>query len=138
MVTTAGLLGAGMGLFVQLYSNGVRKLPLMRPDHKLRVCSLDGLHDSRCADSGHEFWSCGFEDESFDASADPWEHVLAMGLGSAFGNAVVKWEDHLQVQLDKLIEDAKTSNNKRYLGRCYSDIGRHEMFCHEMFSKCAS
>lgn len=39
-----------------------------------------------------------------------------MGLGSAFGNAVVKWEDHLQVQLDKLIEDAKTSNNKRYLG----------------------
>lgn len=30
MVTTAGLLGAGMGLFVQLYSNGVRKLPLMR------------------------------------------------------------------------------------------------------------
>ncbi|BBN13971.1 hypothetical protein MPTK1_6g07830 [Marchantia polymorpha subsp. ruderalis] len=77
MVTTAGLLGAGMGLFVQLYSNGVRKLPLMR---------------------------------------HPWEHVLAMGLGSAFGNAVVKWEDHLQVQLDKLIEDAKTSNNKRYLG----------------------
>ncbi|KAL3680530.1 hypothetical protein R1sor_023486 [Riccia sorocarpa] len=77
MVTTAGLIGAGMGLFVQLYSNGVRKLPLMR---------------------------------------HPWEHVLAMGLGSAFGNAVVQWEEKLQTDLDKLIADGKTARTKRFIG----------------------
>jgi hypothetical protein len=48
--------------------------------------------------------------------ADPWEHLLAIGLGAGFGNAVAKWEVRLQEDLDKKLSEVQTANNKRYLG----------------------
>ncbi|CAM6118926.1 unnamed protein product [Calypogeia fissa] len=50
------------------------------------------------------------------AMRHPWEHLLAIGLGSSFGNWLVKWEENLQVDLDKSVEEAKNANKKRYLG----------------------
>lgn len=47
---------------------------------------------------------------------DPWEHVLAIGLGSAFGNAMAKWEVKLQEDLDKKLLEVQNANNKRYIG----------------------
>ena len=48
--------------------------------------------------------------------SDPWEHLLAMGLGAGFGNAVAKWEVRLEEDLDKKLSEVKTANNKRYIG----------------------
>lgn len=77
MVATATMVGALMGLSCQFYSNGVRKLPLMR---------------------------------------HPWEHLLAIGLGAGFGNAVASWEVRLQEDLDKKLQEVQSANNKRYIG----------------------
>lgn len=53
---------------------------------------------------------------------DPWEHLLAIGLGAGFGNAVAKWEVRLQEDLDKKLLEVQNANNKRYIGNnaCYS------------------
>ncbi|KAJ7524269.1 hypothetical protein O6H91_18G084300 [Diphasiastrum complanatum] len=77
MVATATVVGVSLGLGTQLYSNAVRKLPLMR---------------------------------------HPWEHLLAMGLGSLVANATVKWEDHLREDLYKILKDAENANKRRYIG----------------------
>ncbi|KAH9569785.1 hypothetical protein CY35_02G009100 [Sphagnum magellanicum] len=77
MVGTATFVGAALGLSIQFFSNGVRKLPLMR---------------------------------------HPWEHVLAVGLGAAFGNAMAKWEVHLQQELDKRLQEVQSANKKRFIG----------------------
>ena len=47
---------------------------------------------------------------------DPWEHLLAIGLGAGFGNAVANWEVRLQEDLDKKLSEVQTANNKRYIG----------------------
>lgn len=47
---------------------------------------------------------------------DPWEHLLAIGLGAGFGNAVASWEVRLQEDLDKKLQEVQSANNKRYIG----------------------
>lgn len=47
---------------------------------------------------------------------DPWEHVIAIGLGSAFGNAVANWEVKLQEDLDKKLQEVSSANKKRFIG----------------------
>ncbi|KAH9543771.1 hypothetical protein CY35_13G082300 [Sphagnum magellanicum] len=81
MVGTATFVGAALGFSIQIFSNGVRKLPLMR---------------------------------------HPWEHVLAAGLGATFGNAMVKWEVHLQEDLDKRLQEVQSANKKRFIGASFS------------------
>lgn len=49
-------------------------------------------------------------------SADPWEHLLGMGLGAVFVNQLVKWDAQLQQDLDKMLEKAKAANERRYFG----------------------
>ena len=44
--------------------------------------------------------------------ADPWEHVLGMGIGAV----LVKWDAQLQEDLDKMLEKAKAANERRYFG----------------------
>ncbi|CAI0546238.1 unnamed protein product [Linum tenue] len=46
----------------------------------------------------------------------PWEHVVGMGLGVVFVNQLVKWDEKLQQDLDKMLEKAKAANERRYLG----------------------
>lgn len=48
--------------------------------------------------------------------ADPWEHVLGMGLGAVFVNQLVKWDAQLKEDLDKMLEKAKAANERRYFG----------------------
>lgn len=48
---------------------------------------------------------------------DPWEHLLAIGLGAGFGNAVANWEVRLQEDLDKKLSEVQSANNKRYIGK---------------------
>ncbi|CAI0393689.1 unnamed protein product, partial [Linum tenue] len=45
----------------------------------------------------------------------PWEHVVGMGLGVVFVNQLVKWDEKLQQDLDKMLEKAKAANERRYL-----------------------
>ncbi|KAG9456239.1 hypothetical protein H6P81_000747 [Aristolochia fimbriata] len=75
MPASATLIGALLGLGTQMYSNALRKLPLMR---------------------------------------HPWEHVLGMGLGVIFAKQLVKWDEQLQVDLDKMLAKAKAANEQRY------------------------
>ena len=77
MPTTVTLVGAFLGFATQIYSNALRKLPLMR---------------------------------------HPWEHVVGMSLGALFTNQLVKWEAKLQEDLDRMLEDAKRANMKRFVG----------------------
>lgn len=70
MPATATLVGSALGLGVQLYSNAVRKLPLLRSALPWLQC---------CALATHP-------------NADPWEHVIAVGLGGVAGSAIVAWE----------------------------------------------
>lgn len=48
--------------------------------------------------------------------ADPWEHLLGMGLGVVAANQMVKWDAKAQEDLDKLIVKAKEANERRYFG----------------------
>ncbi|CAN6183447.1 unnamed protein product, partial [Urochloa humidicola] len=45
----------------------------------------------------------------------PWEHVLGMGLGAVFVNQLVKWDDKLKEDLDKMFERAREANERRYI-----------------------
>jgi hypothetical protein len=49
---------------------------------------------------------------------DPWEHVLGMGLGAVFVNQLVKFDEKLKEDLDKMLERAKQANERRYFGLC--------------------
>eukprot|EP00898_Chlorokybus_atmophyticus_P006058 jgi/Chlat1/6453/Chrsp45S05957 len=75
MPATATIVGMYLGLGVQLYSNAVRKLPLMR---------------------------------------HPWEHLLAIGLGGAFGSGVARWEEKLIVQTTEYLEQREALNKRRH------------------------
>ncbi|KAE8797478.1 hypothetical protein D1007_27335 [Hordeum vulgare] len=48
----------------------------------------------------------------------PWEHVLGMGLGVVFVNQLVKFDEKVKVDLDKMLERAKHANEQRYFGLC--------------------
>ncbi|KAK9093265.1 hypothetical protein Syun_028176 [Stephania yunnanensis] len=48
----------------------------------------------------------------------PWEHVLGMGLGAIFVNQLVKWDESLKEDLDKMLDKAKAANERRYFGEC--------------------
>uniref|UniRef100_A0A0E0LKY0 Uncharacterized protein n=1 Tax=Oryza punctata TaxID=4537 RepID=A0A0E0LKY0_ORYPU len=48
----------------------------------------------------------------------PWEHVVGMGLGAVFVNQLVKWDEKLKEDLDKMLERAKQANERRYFV-CY-------------------
>lgn len=54
---------------------------------------------------------CGF------VSLDPWEHVIGMGLGAVFVNSLVKWDEQLKQDLDKILDKAKAANERRYFGK---------------------
>lgn len=54
----------------------------------------------------------------FPLFLDPWEHVLGMGLGVVFVNQLVKWDEKLKEDLDKMLERAKQANERRYFGSC--------------------
>ncbi|CAN6199075.1 unnamed protein product, partial [Urochloa humidicola] len=45
----------------------------------------------------------------------PWEHVLGMGLGAVFVNQLVKFDDKLKEDLDKMLERAREANERRYI-----------------------
>ncbi|CAM8933003.1 unnamed protein product [Rhodiola kirilowii] len=44
----------------------------------------------------------------------PWEHAVGMGLGVVFVSQLVKWDEQLKVDLDKMLEKAKAANERRY------------------------
>lgn len=50
------------------------------------------------------------------SDSDPWEHVLGMGLGAIFVNQLVKWDEKLKEDLDKMLDKAKAANERRYFG----------------------
>ena len=52
-------------------------------------------------------------------SADPWEHLLGMGLGVVLANQMVKWDAKAQEDLDKLLAKAKEANERRYFGTSF-------------------
>lgn len=54
--------------------------------------------------------------------ADPWEHVLGMGLGAVFVNQLVKWNDKLHEDLGKMIDKSKAANERRYFGTHFSPL----------------
>uniref|UniRef100_K4A1B3 Excitatory amino acid transporter n=3 Tax=Setaria TaxID=4554 RepID=K4A1B3_SETIT len=45
----------------------------------------------------------------------PWEHVLGMGLGAVFVNQLVKFDDKVKEDLDKMLERAREANERRYI-----------------------
>ncbi|KAM0860178.1 hypothetical protein ACQ4PT_046697 [Festuca glaucescens] len=55
----------------------------------------------------------------------PWEHVLGMGLGVVFVNQLVKWDEKLKQDLDKMLERAKQANEQRYFGLCLLPLTLH-------------
>ncbi|KAJ4843028.1 hypothetical protein Tsubulata_005877 [Turnera subulata] len=46
----------------------------------------------------------------------PWEAVIGMGIGAVFTNQLVKWDEKLIQDLDKLLDKAKEANQRRYFG----------------------
>ncbi|RLM86919.1 uncharacterized protein C2845_PM04G25160 [Panicum miliaceum] len=46
----------------------------------------------------------------------PWEHVLGMGIGVVFVNQLVKFDEKLKEDLDKMLERAREANERRYIG----------------------
>ncbi|THU53930.1 hypothetical protein C4D60_Mb10t19580 [Musa balbisiana] len=54
----------------------------------------------------------------------PWEHVLGMGLGAVFVNQLVKWDEKLKGELDKMLAKAKAkaANERRYFVRGFTSV----------------
>ena len=86
MPATSTIVGASLGLGVQLYSNAVRKLPLLRS--ACPTARAGGAECRFCAPTLSALARC--------AAADPWEHVIATGLGGMVGSYVVAWEVRAQ------------------------------------------
>ncbi|GJN07381.1 hypothetical protein PR202_ga25207 [Eleusine coracana subsp. coracana] len=121
MPATPTIIGALLGLGTQMYSNALRKLPYMRriaphspfPLHILFLILVGlgvfvGLRCSRCG------IILDLDSANSGLRLDPWEHVLGMGLGAVFVNQLVKWDDKLKQDLDKMLERAKQANERRY------------------------
>lgn len=126
MPLSATVVGALLGLGTQMYSNALRKLPYMRRMYP----SLSLSNHSSISRLFFDFISafCIRQFSILDASvfvcwnfqfADPWEHVLGMGIGAVFANQMVKWEVKAQEDLDKLLLKAKEANERRYFGNFY-------------------
>eukprot|EP00204_Picochlorum_oklahomense_P005031 CAMPEP_0118804018 /NCGR_PEP_ID=MMETSP1161-20130426/20613_1 /TAXON_ID=249345 /ORGANISM="Picochlorum oklahomensis, Strain CCMP2329" /LENGTH=73 /DNA_ID=CAMNT_0006732663 /DNA_START=47 /DNA_END=268 /DNA_ORIENTATION=- len=64
------LAGAVTGLAVQLYSNGIRRLPLMK---------------------------------------NPWEHLIAVGIGGAIGVKYTEWENNQREDLENTLKSLNKS-----------------------------
>ena len=54
---------------------------------------------------------------------DPWEHVIAAGIGIAFANGVVQFEAKTAADLEQSIEQAKSAQKRRFIGRCQKHGG---------------
>ncbi|ONM23763.1 hypothetical protein ZEAMMB73_Zm00001d006421 [Zea mays] len=93
MPATPTIIGALLGLGTQMYSNALRKLPYMR---RISLSPLPFL-----------LFPCSF--------LHPWEHVLGMGLGAVFVNQLVKFDEKLKEDLDKMLERARLANEQRYI-----------------------
>ncbi|KAK9809155.1 hypothetical protein WJX72_010341 [[Myrmecia] bisecta] len=65
--------GALFGLGVQLYSNALRKVPLMR---------------------------------------NPWEHVIAIGVGAGFGTWLVDFEERTTLDVERMLQKRAEANKK--------------------------
>jgi hypothetical protein len=48
-----------------------------------------------------------------------------MGLGVVFVNQLVKWDEKLKQDLDKMLERAKQANEQRYFGLCLLPLTLH-------------
>ena len=48
---------------------------------------------------------------------DPWEHVIAAGIGIAFANGVVQFEAKTAADLEQSIEQAKSAQKRRFIGQ---------------------
>jgi hypothetical protein len=51
--------------------------------------------------------------------SDPWEHAIGMGIGAVFANSLVKWDEQLKQDLDKMLDKAKAANERRYFGKIF-------------------
>lgn len=116
MPATATMIGALLGLSTQIYSNALRKLPLMRRKNPpffplnlyIFIISINYISINSFLDLILKIRQLG--------CSDPWEHVLGMGLGVVAINQLVKWEVKLDQDLDKLLEKSKAANERRYFG----------------------
>ncbi|KAF8700848.1 hypothetical protein HU200_034213 [Digitaria exilis] len=61
----------------------------------------------------------------------PWEHVLGMGLGVVFVNQLVKFDEKVKEDLDKMLERARVANEQRYIG---TFLTRSDILCLQFFS----
>ncbi|OEL20642.1 hypothetical protein BAE44_0018339 [Dichanthelium oligosanthes] len=96
MPATPTIIGALLGLGTQMYSNALRKLPYMR-----RIVPSPALLPPL---------------PIADSFPHPWEHVLGMGIGAVFVNQLVKFDEKLKEDLDKMLERAREANERRYIG----------------------
>ncbi|KAK9085863.1 hypothetical protein Sjap_026274 [Stephania japonica] len=110
MPATATIVGALLGLGTQMYSNALRKLPYMRREFLLFSSYRLGF-SMRLSSLFSRF-------HFVSRVSDPWEHVLGMGLGAIFVHQLVKWDEKLKEDLDKMLDKAKAANERRYFGQC--------------------
>ncbi|CAI9772763.1 unnamed protein product [Fraxinus pennsylvanica] len=102
MPLSATMVGALLGLGTQMYSNALRKLGM--------YAAFVGVFPYY-----RYYRNCiGTKVIAFKKFADPWEHLLGMGLGAVFANQMVKWDAKSQEDLDKLLLKAKQANERRY------------------------
>ena len=100
------MFGALLGVGTQMYSNALRKLPYMRRKRPFLSFLL--------------YWLFYRNKHSECPTADPWEHVLGMGLGALFVNQLIKFDAKAQEDLDKLLIKAKQANERRYFGNIFT------------------
>ncbi|KAE8665704.1 Detected protein of confused Function [Hibiscus syriacus] len=116
MAVSATVIGALLGLGTQMYSNALRKLPYMRRAiHFLSFFFYLFMRFISFLISNPRLGN--LNSKSKTRNADPWEHLLGMGLGAVFVNQLVIWDAQLQRDLDQMLEKAKAANERRYFGR---------------------
>ena len=78
MPATAAYVGATLGVGAQIYSNAVRKLPVLRSEPPQNSPTLFKVLPRVLA--------------NVRAGADPWEHVAFAGFGGLLGSSIAAWE----------------------------------------------
>ena len=135
MPLSTTMIGALLGLGTQMYSNALRKLPYMRRMLLLSLSLSLPIRKTLIPQFRFPFVSrenispFSYSDSNLFplSTADPWEHVLGMGIGAVFVNQLVKWDAQLQEDLDKMLEKAKAANERRYFGK-YLAFPRRSLF----------
>ena len=95
--TSAALCGGALGFMLQIYTNGVRKLPVLRSECLLQLFFppfFVASPQTKGSNALARLCAPSFQ-------TDPWEHGIYSIIGAGFGLSIISMEDRLRSYIEE-------------------------------------